>query len=74
MLNILKNKTAFLVDRRQADIRDQSFEFMSQKAAAGANLTIKNSKADREEKQRNRRAAEREARRYVDGGGRMEEG
>lgn len=63
MLNIYKDRAAFLVNRRQGDIRDQSFEFMSQKAAAGANLTMKNSKAEREEKQRNRRAAEREARR-----------
>ncbi|XP_071819280.1 PAX3- and PAX7-binding protein 1-like [Apostichopus japonicus] len=63
LLNLYKNRASFFIDRRQADIRDQSFEFMSQKAAAGANLAMKNSKAEREEKQRNRRAAEREARR-----------
>lgn len=63
MLNLLKNRSIFLIQRRQEDIKDQSSEFMSQKAASGANLVMKNSKASREEKQKNRRAAEREGRR-----------
>lgn len=63
MLNLLKNRSSFFIQRRQEDIKDQSSEFMSQKAASGANLVMKNSKASREEKQKNRRAAEREGRR-----------
>ena len=64
MLILLKSRAQKLSQRRQLDIRDQSEEFtgMLQRAALSANFDS-GTKTQREDITKQRRAAEREARR-----------
>ena len=63
---LLRNKAQQLVERRQADIRDQSAEFTGamMRAAAGVNLDTDRTRSMLDDEAQ-RRAAEREARRYA---------
>ena len=68
MLAMLQGRARQLLDRWQQDIQDQSKEFtsLSHKAAAAPNLTRGEKKVAREDEEaRQRRGAEREARRWV---------